>query len=309
VNFTDPSGLFSMSDAMTALDVAMTLDSMATAIYNSLFATPAEEAEMSEAASVWDALYITRVAGTVMDVVDLIDKVREGVKDYSHLTGSPQSHHIIPQYLCGTASQKMVKLSVPDHTLLHAEMDALALGLERAASRVAKIIKRRSDKNKITVQKIGKRKLGRVAIAGAIGAFYWAFDWMEEGIPAPNHYDKIGLGFGPESVKFIEGATSCKEGWKSANCRVRNTLAWMRLLLICGVGPVTPQSCGLAYPERTCGHVFWQLLLDRYGACFSATASRFTMQLKLDWGTIRLRRRCGAGLRSLALSWHKCLRH
>jgi RHS repeat-associated protein len=210
VNFTDPSGLFSMGDVMTAVDVAMTVDSMATAVYNSLFATPAEEAEMTEAASLWDALYITRVAGSVMDVIDLVNKIKDAVGDFSHLTGPPQSHHIIPKYLCGANSQKMVKLSVPEHTQLHAELDALALGLERAASRVAKIIKRRADKNKITVQKIGKRKLGRVAISGAIGLFYWAFDWMDKGIAALGHYNTIEEGFTPESLRFVEGATSCK---------------------------------------------------------------------------------------------------
>lgn len=84
------------------------------------------------------------------------------------------------------------------------------LPLAWSGLRVAKIIKRPAAKNKISVKTIGKRRLGRVAIAGAIGGFYLAFDWMPEGTPAINHYNKIGDGFGPESVKFIEGATSCK---------------------------------------------------------------------------------------------------
>ena len=49
-----------------------------------------------------------------------------------------------------------------------------------------------------------------MAISSAIGGFYWGFEWENDGIPTPLHYDTIGQGFGPESAKFIEWNTSCK---------------------------------------------------------------------------------------------------
>jgi hypothetical protein len=77
-------------------------------------------------------------------------------------------------------------------------------------SRTAILLKARGKNAKISLNDIGKRKLGRVAITGALSGFYEYFDWMSAGLPRAGFYNTLGEGFVRESSRFISGATLCK---------------------------------------------------------------------------------------------------
>lgn len=112
--------------------------------------------------------------------------------------------------MCGITGQKLVRLPLGQHTLLHVELDLLARTLELVGSRTAKLLKARGKNAKISLNDIGKRKLGRVAISSALRGFYEYFDWMDKGTASVGMYSTLEEGFVSESVKFVNGATSCK---------------------------------------------------------------------------------------------------
>lgn len=210
INGVDPSGHMTLHSISTAFAGAINLydfGSTAYAIYGHYVANPFDESS-TDTPSVWDALLISSfISGAHEAIVKIGDF--KGL-DYSHLGGrTPQAHHIIPQYMCGSARQKLVSMSVPDHTKLHSQLDLLATIYKRSSGRLAKLAKyhkKRADQDKDLLKKIGRKKMGRRAIASGLNTFYYFFDWMRVGIKTPGHWDTIGDGFGPESESFIDGS-------------------------------------------------------------------------------------------------------
>lgn len=206
VHRVDPSGAMSMGEIGAGLNISFTLANVAMASYSYLTAAPGDDPPPGDASMIWDALFIPVALSTAIELGDTLLSLATGLRNYSHLTGPPQGHHVIPQYLCGGRSQTLVRLSMADHTLLHVELDTLARLLAVVGNRVAKVLKPRSA-GRMSVSDIGKRKLGRVAIYGALNGFYTFFDWNAEGIPTPGFHPSIGVGMAIEGPKFIAGGT------------------------------------------------------------------------------------------------------
>lgn len=192
---------------MSGIGSMISLMSIAMPVYNELIAPNFDGGSVSERPSVWDAWYLT---AAVSSVSEIINDVKALPKSFSHLLGF-QRHHVIPKYMCGSNSQGQVRLSWPDHALLHWQLDMLAKILAKTGDRLAIVLKARSM-GKISIEKIGKRKLGRIAISSALKLFYQEFDWLDKGLVSnvPGDHPTIEQGWNKESPLFVEGKTSCR---------------------------------------------------------------------------------------------------
>jgi len=212
VNGRDPRGQETLGGMSAAIGMTMNI-AMQAQFALSLYGYANGGDEIPVPPFLWGAVFLMEAAGAASEIM-LSPAELAGVAATS---GGNHKHHIIPEYLCGHAKQRLVSVPAHEHAILHTAMDKFGPVLEKLGRRaIAKLMPARAAnlEKRLTVRAIGKNPLGRSAIVAGLAGFYTLFDMWDVGVldraGNPGGWPTIGIGFWPEANRFVDGFSSCR---------------------------------------------------------------------------------------------------
>jgi RHS repeat-associated protein len=198
VNNSDPSGAVTLGEVMTAAESAADMASEAITTFQSVFGDPNDDGPENGPPTFFDNLmaYLVRV------VANSLGQNSGGRIGPATLlaggTRSPERHHVIPKYVCGADDQTLSLLPYVVHRKLHDELYVFPAGIDLFGYSLKYLIFRRVTRPLPTpTQWMGRKRIGRAAIAAGLGQFYYKMDYFDDGIPP------IWLNYVKETPRFI----------------------------------------------------------------------------------------------------------
>jgi RHS repeat-associated protein len=205
VDNIDPTGLFSMGEAMTSMNTMMTLANTAITTFNDIMSMfGSGELKVDGIPTLWDFLmsFSVRALGTYIGL--------ETVVNVAGLVTAEKTerHHVIPKYLCGKDDQMLSRLPQSDHKQIHRELNRFRLAIDIAGLALDVAFKQPTRKIPYTAtQRVGAKAMGRAQIAFGLTVYYTQFGWVLRGFPP------IAVALPIESARFIpyhHSAPACK---------------------------------------------------------------------------------------------------
>ena len=202
INGTDPTGQYTLGEAMSTVNSAMNLATTAMDIYDSVFGGPSEN-DSSEEPTLWDALVTYALGGTngLANLMDDNASTLAAVGMVGAVAGTA-AHHTVPVYLCGKDSQVKANISSVDHIALHRALDKVPFAFNLAGISVSLILSRwKAKKNLPTLSQYLKKPRNRAVLVGALATFYGS-KYMS--LPNIGGVGTFGTVFATESALFIK---------------------------------------------------------------------------------------------------------
>jgi len=201
VLMVDPSGNnYTMGSLMAGINAFAILTTAAVTHYQIGYSSAQSEAVDQYGVvggrrwDLWDVKAATHFASAVQSSVETQARTS---------TDSPERHHTIPFYLCGSRDQRLVTLSHSEHVQIHGAMAIAEVALaaaEEAADQLIPLGRRTSTEKK----SLAESKTGREAIGATLEALY-KMGWWDAGTP------QVQVVFPDEKREFIDGKTSLPE--------------------------------------------------------------------------------------------------
>jgi len=178
-NNVDPSGYFSLGEAMTTINTSITIANNAITTYNWIFGNPDSDA-VDGVPSIWDVVMSIGVKAVATQLA-----VASAPAPAVSFIGATEEHHAIPVYCCGAKKQRLVTLPIRDHNRIHRELNRFATLIDVAGKGVDLLVYKRPSSvfRKTPLQRLGRTRVGRAAILAGLQAFYAADGSLGLGVP------------------------------------------------------------------------------------------------------------------------------
>lgn len=200
-NHIDPSGNAGLVSGFGAGTINATLTATANTAIQAIVVTMGAAtiydslADRSRRWGMWDVVAMSRFNANVS---------AQSIAAATTRTRSPDGHHTIPIYLCGSQIQQLSYIDRSRHAALHTGLAAVQVALhsaEKAADQLMPLTRRRSGH----VMSLAETEQGRGVIASAIQGYYTSAGWWGQGSPT------IATVFPQERQAFVGGKTSLPE--------------------------------------------------------------------------------------------------
>lgn len=199
VNKIDPSGTTTLGEVMTATEETMDMAGEAMYAYQNIFGNPDDDGADNGPPTFFDNLlaYLVRVIGTSLGHDDNTRNI-SAVLGWLGNIGPKEAHHTIPKYVCGHQQQLLSRIPVLVHRSLHSRLYAFPVVIDATGYSLKLLIFKRVGRPIPTpTQIMGRKRIGRAAIAGGLADFYTHYDYWGDGAPP------IGVAFDTEVTRFV----------------------------------------------------------------------------------------------------------